>query len=132
MNYKIYELKNFGDKRGALIPLEYNNNLPFELKRAFYIFDTKPSTPRGAHANKNSEFVLIMLTGSCKILIDDGQKKETIELNSPNQALYLGKMLWKEMYDFSYNSIMLVLSNHIYNEEEYIRNYEDFITTINS
>lgn len=131
MNYKLYDLKDFGDERGSLIPLEGGNNVPFEVRRAFYIYDTKPSTPRGAHANKQSEFLLVVISGSCKVLIDDGKNKEIVELNRPNQALYLDKMIWKEMYDFSYNAIMLVLSNCKYDDSEYIRNYDDYIKLIN-
>ena len=127
MNYKEYILKDFGDERGALIPLEGGNNVPFEIKRTFYIYNTKPSAPRGAHANRNSEFLMVVLSGSCKVMITDGTNKEIIELNRPNQALYIDKMLWKEMYDFSYNAILLVLSNEKYNENEYIRNYDEYL-----
>lgn len=127
MNYKEFNLKDLGDERGGLIVLEEGSNAPFEVKRAFYIYDTKPSTPRGAHANKKSQFLLIVISGSCKVLLDDSKEKKIIELNRPNQALYINKMIWKEMYDFSYNAIMLVISNEKYNEEEYIRNYDDYI-----
>jgi len=129
MKYKIYDLKNLGDERGALIPFEMGNNSPFEVRRAFYIYDTKPGVPRGAHANKKSKFLLVVISGSCKVLIDDGKNKEIVELNRPNQALYLDKMLWKEMYDFSYNAILLVLASEKYDESEYIRDYEQFLKT---
>lgn len=126
MNYEVFELKNYGDERGALIPFEIGNNAPFDVKRAFYIYDTKPGVERGCHANKNSEFLLVIISGSCKVKIDDGTNEEIVELNRPNQALYLDKMLWKEMYDFSYNAILLVLSNQLYDEKEYIRSYDKF------
>ncbi len=124
MNYKLIDTKVFGDDRGHLISFEKNVNCPFDVKRAFYIFDTKPNVLRGAHANKNSEFLLIAINGSCKIKIDDGKKQEIVELDNPHQALYLDKKLWKEMYDFSYNAILLVLASTYYDEKEYIRDYK--------
>jgi len=126
MHYKVYDLINTGDERGGLIPFEKGMNAPFEVRRAFYIYDTKPSTPRGAHANRKSQFLMVVISGSCKVLIDDGKEKNIVELNRPNQALWLDKMIWKEMYDFSYNAILLVLSDEKYDETEYIRDYSNF------
>ena len=126
MNYELINLNVFGDDRGHLISLQKNNNCPFEIKRAFYIFDTKPGIARGAHANRNSEFLLIAVNGSCKVKIDNGIKQEIVSLDSPTKALYLDKMLWKEMYDFSYNAMLLVLTNTHYDESEYIRDYDNF------
>ncbi|MBP3607922.1 MAG: WxcM-like domain-containing protein [Treponema sp.] len=125
-------MKVFGDERGHLISLQKDNNCPFDIKRAFYIFDTKPGVARGAHANRNSEFCLIVINGSCKVKIDDGKKQEIVELNDPKTALYLDKMLWKEMYDFSYNAMLLVLTNTLYDESEYIRNYYEFLKEVNN
>ena len=130
MKYKTYTLKDFGDERGSLIPIEEGNNVDFEIKRAFYIYGTTDGTIRGIHANKFSEFLMIVISGSCKVLVDDGHKKEIVELNHPNQALYLDKMVWKEMYDFSKDAVLLVLSNEKYNENEYIRDYDEFIRLI--
>lgn len=127
MNYKLIDMKVFGDERGHLISLEKGNNCPFEVKRAFYIFDTKPGIARGAHANRNSEFMLIPISGSCKVRIDDGSSSETVKLSDPHKALYLDKMLWKEMFDFSYNAILLVLTNTLYDEKEYIRDYNEYL-----
>ena len=132
MNYKLIDMKVHGDERGHLISLQKDNNCPFEIKRAFYIFDTKPGIIRGAHANRNSEFILIAISGSCKVKIDNGKKQEFVELNNPKTALYLDKMLWKEMYDFSYNAILLVLTNTLYDEKEYIRDYNKFIKEVNN
>ncbi|MBE7708956.1 MAG: WxcM-like domain-containing protein, partial [Cyanobacteria bacterium SIG32] len=102
MNYKLIDMQVFGDERGHLISLEKNVNSPFDIKRTFYIYDTKPGIARGAHANRNSEFLLIAINGSCKVKIDNGSQTEIVTLDSPEKALYLDKMLWKEMYDFSY------------------------------
>lgn len=130
MNYKLYTLKDFGDERGSLIPVEKGNNIDFDIQRAFYIYGTTQGTVRGVHANKFSEFLMIVISGSCKVLVDDGFKKEVVELNHPNQALYLDKMVWKEMYDFSHNAVLLVLSNEKYNENEYIRDYDEFLKIV--
>jgi len=129
MHFKVYDLINTGDERGGLIPFQKDMNVPFEVRRAFYIYDTKPSTPRGAHANRKSQFLMVVISGSCKVLVDNGKEKHVVELNRPNQALWLDKMIWKEMYDFSYNAILLVLSNEKYDEAEYIRNYDEYLTT---
>lgn len=132
MNYKLIDMHIFGDDRGRLVAFEKDVNCPFEVKRAFYIFDTKGGIARGCHANRNSEFLLIAINGSCKVKIDDGKTQEIVELSNPHTALYLDKMLWKEMYDFSYNGILLVLASTKYDENEYIRNYEDFVNEVNA
>ena len=131
MNYKLIDMKVFGDERGHLISLEKGVNSPFDIKRAFYIYDTKPGIARGAHANRNSEFLLIAINGSCKVKIDNGKEQEIVSLDNPSKALYLDKMLWKEMYGFSYNAMLLVLTNTLYDEKEYIRNYKDYLKEVN-
>ena len=132
MKYKVYTLKDFGDERGSLIVIEKDNNVDFEVKRVFYIYGGGDSNiRRGIHANKDSEFLMVVISGSCKVLVDDGLTKEIIELNHPNQALWLDKMVWKEMYDFSKNAVLLVISNQKYNENEYIRDYDEFIRVVN-
>ena len=123
-------MKVFGDDRGHLISFEKGVNCPFDVKRTFCIYDTKPNIARGSHANRNSEFLMIAINGSCKIKIDNGKKQEIFELNSQNQGLYLNKMIWKEMYDFSNNAILLVLTNTHYDEKEYIRNYDEFLKEV--
>ena len=130
MDYKLIDTKVFGDERGHLVSFEKDKNCPFDIKRSFYIFDTKPNIIRGAHANRNSEFLMIAINGSCKVKIDNGKEKNIVSLNSPHQALYLNKMLWKEMYDFSYNAILLVLTNTLYDEKEYIRNYSEYLKEV--
>jgi len=126
MHYKVYDLVDTGDDRGGLIPFEKGVNVPFEVSRAFYIFNTRPGTARGRHANRNSQFLFVIISGSCNVKIDNGIEQSVITLNRPNQALWLDKMVWKEMYDFSYNAILLVLSNEKYDENEYIRDYKDY------
>lgn len=127
MNYYQINLNTFGDERGHLVACEENCNIPFDIKRCFYIFDTKESISRGMHANRDSQFLLIPLSGSCRVKVDDGKNKADFLLNNPHQGLYLNRMVWKEMYEFSYNAVLLVLSDQKYNEAEYIRNYNEFL-----
>lgn len=116
-----------GDERGELIVIEGGENIPFEIKRIFYICGTKPGVVRGQHANRKSEFVLINVAGESKVKIKDGQGGEKIfVLNHPHQGLYIPAMVWKEMYDFSSDSVMLVLSNEHYDANEYIRDYREY------
>lgn len=124
--YKLISFPQLGDNRGHLVVIEGNKNIPFEMKRMFYIYGTLPDVIRGQHANKNSEFVLINLAGSCKIKVDDGEYQEIIVLDKPHEGIYLDKMVWKDMYDFSKDSILLVLSNYSYDSTEYVRDYEEF------
>lgn len=130
MEYKLIEFKVMGDERGSLISLEEEKNIPFILKRVYYIYGTEADTVRGKHAHTNLQQVAICVSGSCKFLLDDGNTKETVELNSPNIGLYIGKNMWREMYDFSSNCVLVVLANDYYNENEYIRNYEEFLKLI--
>lgn len=125
--YKLIDLHVNGDERGKLVAIEKGPNCPFEIKRAFYIFGARGETRRGCHANRNSEFLFVALKGSCRVEFSDGNVKETILLNSPAQALWLGKMTWKEMYDFSEDAVLLVLASEKYDAEEYIRDYQEFL-----
>lgn len=126
---KLYEELLFnqrGDERGHLVIAEVPANIPFDVKRIFYIYDTKGDVVRGQHANLNSEFVLINLCGKCKVRVDTGKEEKIIDLDHPHKGLYLNKMVWKDMYDFSEDSILLVLSSHVYDSSEYIRDYNKF------
>lgn len=130
MKYKLLELKVNGDDRGSLISLEEEKNIPFVIKRIYYIYGTKTNTVRGKHSHINLQQVAICVSGSCKFLLDNGYKKEIIELSSPNVGLYIGKNIWREMYDFSPNCVLMVLANKHYDENEYIRDYGMFLELI--
>lgn len=130
MEYKLLEFKVMGDERGSLVSLEEEKNIPFNVKRVYYIYGTKTDTIRGKHAHINLQQVAICVSGSCKFLLDDGNTKEIVELNSPNIGLYIGKNMWREMYDFSQDCVLIVLANEYYDENEYIRDYEDFLKII--
>lgn len=116
-----------GDDRGELIVIEGGQSIPFDIKRIFYICGTKPGVIRGQHANRKSEFVLVNVAGESKVRVKDGKGKgEVFVLNRPHQGLYIPAMVWKEMYDFSNDSVMLVLSNEHYDADEYIRDYGEY------
>lgn len=126
-NCRLIELTSHGDNRGSLIALEKEHNVPFDIKRVYYIYDTKKGVPRGFHAHENLEQLLICVSGSCKIKVDNGKETALYELNSPETALYIGKMIWREMYDFSGGCVLMVIASEYYNPEEYIRDYDEFI-----
>ncbi|EFS5864171.1 WxcM-like domain-containing protein [Campylobacter coli] len=119
------------DSRGSLIALENLKEIPFEVKRIYYIYDTKPDFPRGAHAHKELEQVLIMMDGSCELVLNDGKDIKNIILNRPDMGIFIGKNIWREMKNFSYGAKLLVLASDFYNEKEYIRDYEEFLRNIN-
>ena len=128
--YKIIDFEIKGDNRGNLISLEENKNIPFDIKRVYYIFNTKKNIRRGFHAHKNLKQVLIAVKGNCKILLDDGKTKENILLDSPGKGLVIKEKIWREMYDFSSDCILLVLASDFYNQKDYIRDYKEFIQLI--
>lgn len=134
-NYKVLNFKIFGDDRGSLTAIEGGKDAPFDIKRIFYIFDTKgKDIIRGNHANRKTKFVLIMLSGSCdvKVFNNEGGVQEVVKLDSPDKGLFLNNMVWKEMCNFSDGSVMLVLASELFDKEEYIDTYEEFLEEINN
>lgn len=130
MDIKTIKFQIMGDERGCLISLEQYKNIPFNIKRVYYIFGTKKGIIRGKHSHKNLKQIVVCISGSCKFLLDDGKKKNIIELNSPDTGLYIGKNIWREMFDFSHDCVLMVLANDYYNENEYIRDYKKFLETL--
>ena len=128
--YKILEFGDLGDERGKLVVVEGAQDIPFDIQRVFYIYGSDSEVVRGQHANRNSEFVLINVSGSSKVRVDNGFAEDIIELNRPRMGLYLPTMLWKDMYDFSADSVLLVLANTHYDGHEYIRDYDEFIKEV--
>ena len=105
-------------------------DIPFDIRRVFYMSGSDPDIRRGMHANRYTKFVLINVSGSSKVLVDDGHKKEIVVLDKPRMGLYLGPMVWKEMYDFSPDSVLLVLASEHYIDSEYLRDYDEFIEEV--
>ena len=128
---KMLEFPQRGDDRGHLVIVEGNQDVPFEIKRAFYIYGSDKDVVRGQHANRRTEFVLINVAGKSKVKVKDGEGNEAIYcLNRPHTGIYLPAMVWKDMYDFSEDSVLLVLASEHYDATEYIRDYDAFVKEI--
>ena len=123
----ILQFADLGDERGKLVVIEGGQAIPFEIKRVFYIYESDSTVVRGQHANRESEFVLINVAGKSKVRITDGKEEYIVELNKPMMGVYIPKMIWKDMYDFSSDSVLLVLASTHYDGKEYIRNYDDYL-----
>lgn len=132
MKVKTYTFAPHGDDRGQLVAIEAMKDLPFEVKRVYYIYDTLPDVRRGFHAHKNLQQVLLCVNGSCKIHLDDGTDTAEVTLDKPNEGLYIANNMWREMYDFSPGAVLLVLASQYYDEADYIRNYEDFLKMVHN
>lgn len=130
-NVKMIEFPQHGDERGHLVIVEGKTDIPFDIKRCFYIYGSDKDVIRGQHANRKTEFVLINVVGTSKVKVKDGKGNEAIYcLNRPHTGVYLPTMVWKDMYDFSEDSVLLCLASEHYDANEYIRNYDDFVKTI--
>lgn len=125
-----YAFQQHGDDRGQLVALEEWKDIPFEIKRVYYMYDTKNGVRRGFHAHKSLEQILICIHGSCKILLDNGSEKKIVPLESPYEGLYVSNAMWREMYDFSPDAVLMVLASDYYKEEDYIRDYDEFLSYI--
>lgn len=126
----IINFKDLGDERGKLVVIEGEQNIPFAIKRVFYIYGSDSTVIRGQHANRESEFVLINVAGNSKVRITDGREEFVVELNKPMMGVYIPKMVWKDMYDFSNDSVLLVLASTHYDGKEYIRDYEEYVKEV--
>lgn len=125
---EMLEFKEHGDDRGHLVVVEGMQDIPFDIKRIFYIYGSDAEVVRGQHANKKSEFVLINVAGTSKVRVDDGKGNEAVfSLNRPHTGIYLPNLVWKDMYDFSEDSVLLCLASEHYDGSEYIRNYDEFV-----
>lgn len=127
MNDKLITFQKHGDDRGMLIALESNKEIPFEIKRVYYMYDTIENVRRGFHAHKKLKQILICIHGNCKIHLDDGYETKEVILDKPYEGLYIENDIWREMYDFSSDAVLMVLASELYDESDYIRNYDEFI-----
>ncbi len=129
---QMLEFSQKGDDRGYLVIVEGMDDIPFDIKRIFYIYGSDKDVIRGCHANRESEFVLINVAGTSKVKVKDGKGNEAVySLNRPHTGVYLPKMIWKDMYDFSEDSVLLCLASTHYDETEYIRNYDEYVKIVN-
>jgi len=127
MNIQMIPLQTHGDERGALVALEDGKNIPFEIKRVYYLFKTIKDVRRGFHAHKCLKQVAIAVRGSCRFLLDDGKERVEVVLDNPAQGLVIESFMWHEMFDFSEDCVLMVLADQHYDESDYIRNYDDFL-----
>lgn len=122
-----YMFQPHGDERGMLVALEEYNDIPFRIKRVYYMYNTKEQVVRGLHAHKNLEQILVCIHGSCKVRLDNGKEKKVVHLEKPYEGLYVANNIWREMFDFSEDAVLLVLASEIYDEKDYMRDYDEFL-----
>jgi len=127
------DFQSLGDERGSLVAVEIGMEkaVPFDIKRVYYIYHTAGGVSRGYHAHKKLKQVAICLAGKCRMVLDDGNSREEVWLDSPTKGLVIEDMVWREMHDFSQDCVLLVLASEHYDESDYIRSYEDFIKQVN-
>lgn len=126
MKPEYVDFQMHGDERGQLVALEENKNIPFSIKRVYFMYDTKDDVCRGQHAHKHLRQVLFCVSGSCIVSLDDGKEKVSVKLDRPERGLFIGPGVWREMYDFSKGTVLMVVASEYYDESDYIRNYDDF------
>lgn len=124
--WRLLEFRAIGDDRGWLTPLEQDREIPFAVMRTYVIYQTLPGISRGFHAHFDLEQVVICVSGRCRFLVDDGHTRQSYELCHPRTGLYIGPMVWREMHDFSPDCVLVVLASALYDENDYIRNYDEF------
>lgn len=130
MQIKKFYFPPHGDHRGQLVAIEEMADIPFDVKRVYYIYDTLPGVRRGFHAHHDLEQALICVHGSCKIHLDNGYETAEVLLDKPSEGLYISKDMWREMYDFSDDAVLLVLASRHYDEADYIRDYNEFLKLV--
>ena len=130
MKNEIREFKILGDYRGQLIALEENKDIPFNIRRVFYIYGTQDGVTRGNHSHYKTKQFLVAVNGSCKITLDNGKTKETFDLNKPNLGLFQDALIWGTMHDFSSDCVLMVLADKYYDESDYIQEYNKFLEEV--
>lgn len=129
INVKTFDfIKHSDPQYGSLTAIEVGKELPFAVNRAYYIYDVPSNTRRGFHSHFDLQQMLICVRGSVKILVKTPFEEEMIELSNPNKGLYIGPMIWREMFDFSSDAVLLVLASKEYDKEDYIRDYSEYET----
>ena len=126
-NVGMVQFKKYEDNYGKLVPIEANKDISFDVKRVYYIYEVEDKVRRGFHSHIDLHQILICVHGSVKILVKNPNEEQVIELNNPSEGLYIGPMIWREMYDFSEGSVLLVLASEHYTEDDYIRNYSNYL-----
>lgn len=124
------DFQEHGDWRGQLVALEENKNIPFSVKRVYFMYDTLENVTRGKHAHIKLQQILFCVTGACTIRLDDGDEKVEVRLDQPSRGLLIGPGVWREMYDFTQGAVLMVLASEYYDESDYIRDYDVFLKNV--
>lgn len=130
MEIERIQLQKHGDSSGMLIALEEDRNVPFMIRRVYYIFATQNDVHRGRHAHRHLHQLAVAVRGSVTFLLDDGSGPVEVVLDDPSQGLMLGRMVWRELYDFSEDCVLMVLADQLYDQSDYITNYDDFLREV--
>jgi dTDP-4-dehydrorhamnose 3,5-epimerase-like enzyme len=130
MRYNKIELHEIGCNRGKLIAFEHGRNIPFVPQRTYIIYGTQQDVTRGLHAHRDLKQLLVCVSGSCKIKVDDGAYQTVFELSIPKQGLYLEGLIWRELFDFSPNCVLMVLADKGYDPSDYIYDYSEFLSLV--
>ena len=130
--YELIDFQAIGDDRGWLVVIEGNKNIPFDVKRVYYIYDTQNEVIRGKHAHSKLQQIIFCPKGSCDFILDDGKERTVVRLDSPHKGLYIKSNLWREFTNFSKDCVVMVLASEHYDESDYIRNYDDFLELVNA
>ncbi len=125
---KLIELPKFNDARGNLSFIEGGQHIPFDIKRVYYLYDVPGGSDRGSHAHKNLHQFIVAMSGSFDVVLDDGKEKKRFHLNRSYSGLYVCPMMWRDLDNFSSGSVCVVLASAHYDADDYIRNYEEFLT----
>ncbi|GGC56904.1 sugar 3,4-ketoisomerase [Marinobacter halophilus] len=128
---KMFDFRRLGDDRGSLVAIEANNNTPFPIQRVYYIYGSESNVARGFHAHKVLQQLAVCVAGKCTMLLNDGNTKVEVVMNSPTKGILIEPMVWHEMHNFSPDCVLLVLASEHYDESDYIRDYEEFLKQVN-
>lgn len=127
---KLVDLPKINDERGNLTFVESGKHTPFDIKRSYYLYDIPTGSSRAAHGHKALHQLMIAVSGSFDVILDDGHEKKLFHLNKPNVGLYISPMIWRDLNNFSGNAVCMVLASDFYDESDYYRNYSDFIAAV--
>ena len=127
---QLLTFRSIGDGRGELVALESDKNIPFQIRRVYYMTEVTPDHPRGFHAHRKLQQVAICVAGRCRMILDDGNSRDEVWLERPDRGLVIGNMIWREMHDFSRDCVLLVLASELYDEADYIRDYGQFLKAV--
>ena len=124
------EVPAITDPRGDLTFIEGGNHVPFEIKRIYYVYNVPVDSLRGGHAHRDLEQVVFALSGSFRMTVDDGRKRQEYYLRNPRKGIYMSRLVWREMDQFSQGAVCMVLASHAFDETDYLRDYDEFLAVV--